>query len=258
MTMQAFLTIAVRAARKAGDFIIRESDKIRSVQSKSQHDYVTNVDKAAEQTIIDTISHSYSDHAFLGEESGIQGESEYQWVIDPIDGTTNFIRKVPHWAISIACKYQGKTEVGVVYDPVREELFTAVRGRGAQFNGKRIRVSNTNGLEHALLATGFPFRNPDLLEEYLSIFGRLFPECSDMRRAGSAALDLAYVASGRLDGFWEFGLSDWDTAAGALLVKEAGGMVSDLRGNPNYQESNAILAANPKAFKAMLKAINQK
>jgi len=256
--MQAFLTIAVRAARKAGDFIIREADKIRSVQSKSQHDYVTNVDEAAERLIIDTIAHSYADHAFLGEESGLQGDSDYQWIIDPIDGTTNFIRKVPHWAISIACQYKGRTEVGVVYDPLREELFTAVRGRGAQFNGKRIRVSTSKGLEHSLLATGFPFRNKEKLDQYMTIFNRLFPHCSDMRRAGSAALDLAYVAAGRIDGFWEFGLSDWDTAAGALLVKEAGGMVSDLNGNPNYQDSDSILAANPKAFKAMLQVINQK
>ena len=256
--MQAFLTIAVRAARKAGDYIIRESDKIRSVESKSQHDYVTNVDKDAEQLIIDTISHSYADHSFLGEESGSSGSSEYEWVIDPIDGTTNFIRKVPHWAISIACKYKGRTEIGVVYDPVREELFTAVRGRGAQFNGKRIRVSETKGLEHSLIATGFPFRNKPMLDKYMRIFGKLFPHCSDMRRAGSAALDLAYVAAGRFDGFWEFGLSEWDTAAGSLLVKEAGGMISDINGNPNYQQSDSILAANPKAFKAMLQVINQK
>ena len=176
--MQAFLTIAVRAARKAGDFIIRESDKIRSVESKSEHDYVTNVDQAAERIIIDTIAHSYSDHSFLGEESGLHGESEYQWVIDPIDGTTNFIRKVPHWAISIACKYKDKVEVGVVYDPIREELFTAVRGRGAQFNGKRIRCSNSKGLEHSLIGTGFPFRDSNKLDEYMSIFSRLYPQCS--------------------------------------------------------------------------------
>lgn len=254
--MQAFLTIAVRAARKAGDFIIRESDRIRSVQTKSESDYVTNVDQAAEQLIIDTISHSYSEHAFLGEECGQIGQSDYQWTIDPIDGTTNFIRKVPHWAISIACSYKGKTEVAVVYDPLREELFTALRGRGAQLNGKRIRVSNSKGLEHSLLATGFPFREKHKLEEYMAIFNQLFPHCSDIRRAGSAALDLAYVAAGRFDGFWEFGLKEWDTAAGALLVKEAGGMVSDIAGNPNYEDSGTILAANPKAFKSMLQAIN--
>ncbi|MGX5201986.1 inositol monophosphatase family protein [Aliikangiella sp. IMCC44632] len=257
--MQAFLTIAVRAARKAGDFIIRESDKIKTVQTKSQSDYVTNVDQAAERLIIDTISHSYSDHAYLGEESGQSGDSDYVWVIDPIDGTTNFIRKVPHWCISIACKYKGKTEVAVVYDPIREELFTAVRGRGAQFNGKRLRVNdNSNGLEHALLATGFPFKQKQKLPEYLDVFAKLFPHCSDMRRGGSAALDLAYVAASRIDGFWEFGLSEWDTAAGVLLVKEAGGMVSDLKGNPDYSNSDSILAANPKAFKSMLKHINQK
>ena len=255
--MQAFLTIAVRAARKAGDFVIRESDKISTVQSKSQNDYVTNVDEAAESLIIDTLSHSYPDHSFLGEESGQTGESDYQWVIDPIDGTSNFIRKVPHWAISIALNYKGRTEVAVVYDPIKEELFTAVRGRGAQFNGKRIRVSNSKGLEHSLLATGFPFRSEHRLDEYMSIFSKLFPHCSDMRRSGSAALDLAYVAAGRFDGFWEFDLKEWDTAAGTLLVTEAGGMISDIKGNPNHLEGNSIIAANPKAFKAMLKLINQ-
>lgn len=254
--MQAFLTIAVRAARKAGDFIIRESDKIRSVQEKSQSDYVTNVDEAAEQLIIDTISHSYADHSFLGEESGSSGQSDYQWIIDPIDGTTNFMRKVPHWAISIACTYKGRTEVGVIYDPVREELFSAVRGRGAQLNGKRLRVSNSKDMEHSLLATGFPFKKKQILEQYMTIFSKLFPHCADMRRGGSAALDLAYVAAGRMDGFWEFGLNEWDTAAGVLMVNEAGGMVSDITGNPNYQDNGSIIAANPKVFKSMLKLIN--
>ena len=256
--MQALLTIAVRAARKAGDFIVREASHISSVESKSQHDYVTNVDKAAEQLIIETISSAYPEHSFLGEESGESGENDFQWVIDPIDGTTNYIRKIPHWAISIACKHKGRTQVGVVYDPNKEELFTAVKGRGAQLDGKKCRVSNTKGLEHSLLATGFPFRNEKRLAEYLDVFAKLFPHCSDMRRAGSAALDLAYVAAGRFDGFWEFGLSPWDTAAGALLVEESGGMVADMHGNPNYEKLGSILAANPKAFKTMLQIINQK
>ena len=255
--MQALLTIAVRAARKAGDFIIREANHISAVESKSTHDYVTNVDKAAEQLIIETISSAYPEHSFLGEESGESGESEFQWVIDPIDGTTNFIRKIPHWAISIACKHKGRTQIGVVYDPNKEELFTAVKGRGAQFDNKKMRVSNSKGLEHSLLATGFPFRNDEKLSEYLEVFAKLFPHCSDMRRAGSAALDLAYVAVGRIDGFWEFGLSPWDTAAGVLLVEESGGMVADMNGNPNFEKQGSILAANPKAFKAMLKIINR-
>ncbi|MET1253867.1 inositol monophosphatase family protein [Aliikangiella maris] len=254
--MQAFLTIAVRAARKAGDYIVREADKIRSVQSKSSNDFVTNVDEAAEKLIIDTIAQAYPDHSFLGEESGHSGSGEYRWIIDPIDGTTNYIRKVPHWCISIACTYRGRSEVAVIYDPIREELFTAVKGRGAQLNDKRIRVSQTNGLEHSLLATGFPFRHPQKLAEYNRIFNQLFPHCADMRRGGSAALDLAYVAAGRFDGFWEFGLNEWDIAAGTLLVTEAGGIVSDFSGNPNYQNSNSLLAANPKAFKSMLKLIN--
>jgi myo-inositol-1(or 4)-monophosphatase len=255
--MQALLTIAVRAARKAGDFALRESNHIKSVDNKSAHDYVTNVDEATEQLIIETISKAYPDHSFLGEESGQRGESDYLWVIDPIDGTTNFIRKIPHWAISIACKHKGRTQIAVVFDPSKGELFTAVKGRGAQCDNLKMRVSNTKGLEHALLGTGFPYRNEEKLPEYLNVFGKLFPHCSDMRRAGSAALDLAYVAAGRLDGFWEFGLSPWDTAAGVLLVEESGGLVSDMHGNPNYEKQGSILAANPKAFKTMLKIINQ-
>jgi len=256
--MQALLTIAVRAARKAGDFVIREANHISSITSKSQHDYVTNVDQAAEQLIIETILSSYPEHSFLGEESGESGKSDYQWVIDPIDGTTNFVRKIPHWAISIACKHRGKTQIGVVYDPSKQELFTAVKGRGAQVDSKKMRVSNTKGLEHSLLATGFPFRDEQRLTEYLDVFARLFPYCSDMRRAGSAALDLAYVAAGRFDGFWEFGLSPWDTAAGVLLVEESGGLVADMQGDPNYETKGSIVAANPKAFKEMLRIINQK
>jgi len=256
--MQALLTIAVRAARKAGDFVIREANHISSISSKSQHDYVTNVDQAAEQLIIETILNSYPEHSFLAEESGESGESDYQWVIDPIDGTTNFIRKIPHWAISIACKHKGKTQIGVVYDPSKQELFTAVKGRGAQVDSKKMRVSNTKGLEHSLLATGFPFRDEQKLTEYLDVFARLFPHCSDMRRAGSAALDLAYVAAGRFDGFWEYGLSPWDTAAGVLLVEESGGLVADMQGNPNYEQKGSIVAANPKAFKEILRIINQK
>ncbi len=256
--MQALLTIAVRAARKAGDFVIREANHITSVESKSEHDYVTNVDKAAERLIIETISNAYPEHSFLGEESGEMGQNDYQWIIDPIDGTTNYIRKIPHWAISIACRHNGRTQVGVVYDPIKEELFTAVKGRGAQFDNKKMRVSRTKGLEHSLIATGFPFRNAEKLEEYIQTFAKLFPHCSDMRRAGSAALDLAYVAAGRYDGFWEYGLSPWDTAAGVLLVEESGGMVADMKGDPNYEKQGSILAANPKAFKSMLKIINQK
>ncbi len=256
--MQAYLTIAVRAARKAAEFIVRESEKIRSEQSTSQNEFVTKINQAAENFIIDALSSSYKDHAFLGEESGQIGQSDYLWVIDPIDGINNFIRKVPHWAISLALNHKGKTVVSVVYDPLKEELFTAMQGRGAQFNGKRIRVSGTSLIEHSLLATGFPFRNKSKLDEYLSMFSNLYPQCADMRRSGSTALDLAYIASGRYDGFWEYGLQEWNTAAGVLLVKEAGGMVSDLKGNPNYLESDSILAANPKIFKTMLQTVNQK
>ena len=259
--MNALQTIAVRAARAAGDLIMRATDNIDPVKKadiKGRNDFVTEIDKRAEYKIIDIISKSYPDHSFLAEESGLQGDkSDHLWIIDPIDGTTNFIRGIPHFAVSIACEVKGRLEIGVVYDPVREELFTASRGNGAQLNGKRIRVSKTTHLEHSLLATGFPFRNIDKLDDYLYKFKSLYLQCSDMRRAGAASLDLAYVAAGRHYGFWEFGLQEWDIAAGALIVAEAGGMIADLSGNPNYRKADSILAATPGVFKGMLKVLKQ-
>lgn len=255
--MQAFLTIAVRAARKAGEFIVRESDKLRSEQSTSQDEFVAKVNHAAEKVIIDTLTYSYKDHAFLGQESGQIGESEYQWIITPIDGIENFVRQIPHWAISIALNYKGRTVIAVVYDPVKEELFTAVQGRGAQFNGKRIRASNSTTLENSLLATGYPHKDQQRSTEYSATFTKLSPLCASIRQTGSTALDLAYVAAARVDGFWQHGLESWSTTAGVLLVRESGGMVSDINGNPNYLEGNSILTANPKVFKSMLQIVNQ-
>ncbi len=256
--MHPLQTIAVRAARAAGDTIMRATENLDKVKTdvKGRNDFVTDIDRRAEQRIIETIQKTHPDHAFLGEESGEQGgNGDVQWIIDPIDGTTNFVRGVPHFAVSIAAQIKGKVEVAVVYDPVREELFTASRGSGAQLNGKRIRVSQARDLEQTLLATGFPFRSATQFDQYMTIFGKLYPKCSDMRRAGSAALDLAYVAAGRFDGFWEFGLKWWDIAAGSLLVAEAGGIISDFSGNPNFKNSDSLLAANPKIFKAMLSTI---
>jgi myo-inositol-1(or 4)-monophosphatase len=253
--MHPLQTIAVRAARAAGDTIMRATENMDKVRTdiKGRNDFVTDIDRRAEQRIIETIRKTHPHHSFLAEESGETGEtSEVQWIIDPIDGTTNFIRGIPHFAISIAAQIKGKVEVGVVYDPVREELFTASRGSGAQLNGKRIRVSEARNLDQTLLATGFPYRSMDQFDRYMTLFSKLYPQCSDMRRAGSAALDLAYVAAGRFDGFFEFGLKWWDIAAGSLLVAEAGGIVGDFEGNPNFKQSNSILAANPRIFKAIL------
>ena len=205
---------------------------------------MTNVDKAAEAVIIDTIRKSYPQHTIITEESGeLEGtDQDVQWVIDPLDGTTNFIKRLPHFAVSIAVRIKGRTEVAVVYDPMRNELFTATRGQGAQLNGYRLRGSTARDLDGTILATGFPFK----------IVGKLFNECADFRRTGSAALDLAYVAAGRVDGFFEIGLRPWDFAAGELLVREAGGIVSDFTGGHNYMLTGNIVAGNPRVVKAML------
>ncbi|GIZ13676.1 inositol-phosphate phosphatase [Pseudomonas sp. NCCP-436] len=261
--MQPMLNIALRAARSAGEMIFRSIERLDviSVDEKSAKDYVTEVDKAAELMIVQAIRKAYPTHSFLGEEGGVlegSGEgADYQWIIDPLDGTTNFIRGVPHFAVSIACKYRGRLEHAVVLDPVRQEEFTASRGRGAALNGRRLRVSNRKSLEGALLGTGFPFRNDQLdhLENYLGMFRSLIGQTAGLRRAGAASLDLAYVAAGRYDAFWEFGLSEWDMAAGALLIQEAGGLVSDFSGGHDFLEKGQIVAGNTKCFKAVLTAI---
>ncbi len=255
--MNPMLNIAVRAARAAENVIIRQIDHVQDlpVSRKSRNDFVTEVDKQAEKVIIDTIHKSYPDHAILAEESGQQGDSQYVWIIDPLDGTTNFIHGFPQYAISIALQHRGEIEQAVVYDPLRQELFTASRGAGASLNNKRIRVSKQNRLEGALLGTGFPFKQQERLDDYLKSFRALFPMTAGIRRAGAASLDLAYVACGRLDGFWELGLKPWDMAAGALLVKEAGGMISDLDGRENYLKTGDVIAATPNLYDEMLKTI---
>jgi len=258
--MEPMVNIALRAARKVGENIVRASDDLDRVdiQSKGANDFVTEVDISAEQEIIYHLQKAYPDHAILGEEGGLVGDAnaEYRWIIDPLDGTTNFIRGIPHYAISIACLYRGKIEHAVVLDPVRREEFTASRGRGAQLNGRRIRVSPLDSLDGALLGTGIPFKNhcDDQLEPYAKSIEVLAGQCAGIRRAGAAALDLAYVAAGRLDAFWEIGLAPWDIAAGALLVKEAGGLVADINGSDSYLESGNIVCGNPRCFKAVLQA----
>jgi myo-inositol-1(or 4)-monophosphatase len=188
----------------------------------------------------------------LAEETGAQGQSEYEWVIDPLDGTTNYLHGFPQFSISIALRHRGRLEQAVVYDPLREELFTASRGRGAQLNDRRLRVTSRTGLEGALIGTGFPFRDHRHLDAYLGMFRAMLEDTAGLRRPGSAALDLAYVAAGRLDGFWELGLAEWDFAAGALLVAEAGGTVTDLAGGERHMETGNVIAGNLKIHKAML------
>ncbi len=257
--MNPMLNIAIRAARAAGDAIIRQIDHIQDlpVIKKGRNDFVTEVDRHAELVIIETLRKSYPDHAILAEESGQQGDSPYLWIIDPLDGTTNYLHGFPQYAVSIALQHRGELDQAVVYDPLRQELFTASRGEGAMLNNKRIRVSKQKHLEGALLGTGFPFKDQDRLDEYLDSFRALFPMTAGIRRAGAASLDLAYVACGRLDGFWELGLKSWDVAAGALLIKEAGGLISDFDGKDTYLKNGDVIAANPNVYDEMLTKHNR-
>lgn len=257
--MHPMLNIAVRAARNAGKVILRACEDLSKVEAsqKGTNDFVTNIDKDAEYVIRETILKAYPNHSIVGEELGqVEGtEADYLWVIDPLDGTTNFIKDVPHFAVSIALKVKGRVEQAVVFDPIRGEVFTASRGQGAQLNSKRLRVTNANDLTGTVLATGFPFKNKHHLDAYMDAFKALFIHTADMRRTGSAALDMAYVAAGRFDGFFEIGLKPWDTAAGELLVKEAGGMITDFAGGANYNRSGNIICGSPKLVQAIVKEI---
>jgi len=234
--MHPMLNIAVKAARRAGQIINRASLDLDLVQvSKKQHnDFVTEVDKASEAAIIETLTTAYPDHAILAEESGESGnESEYQWIIDPLDGTTNFIHGFPQYSVSIGLAQKGVMTHAVVYDPTKNELFTASKGAGAYLNDKRIRVSNRAKLAESLIGTGFPFREKDGLDSYCELFAEMTNACAGLRRPGAAALDLANVAAGRMDGFFEQGLNPWDVAAGGLLVTEAGGLIGNSIGHSN-------------------------
>lgn len=256
--MHPMLNIAVRAARRAGGIINRASRNldIIGVKEKAANDFVSEVDREAEQSIIRTLREAYPDHAILAEESGASGESDYQWIIDPLDGTTNFIHGFPQYAVAIALMHKGTVTQAVVYDPGRNDLFTASRGRGAYVNDQRMRVSKCTSLKSALIGTGFPFRQLEHLEAYLAILRDVMKRSAGIRRAGSAALDLAYVAAGRLDGFWEFGLSPWDMAAGALLITESGGLVGDLQGESGYLRTGNIVAGTPKVFVQLLQTLS--
>jgi myo-inositol-1(or 4)-monophosphatase len=255
--MQPLLNIAIRAARRAGDLIVRNVNRVPSlgVQSKSRNDFVTEIDHLAEREIIETIRRAHPDHGFLGEETGRSGGDEFVWIIDPLDGTTNFLHGFPVFAVSVAAEYRGRLEHAVVYDPMRQELFTASRGDGAQLDGRRIRVSKQGTLEGALVGTGFPYRaNTKWIDEYLAMLRLVMQQTAGIRRPGAAALDLAYVAAGRLDGFWEIGLNAWDTAAGTLLITEAGGRVGTLTGG-EYRQGGHIIGGTPKVYEALVEGL---
>ena len=260
--MEPMLTMALRAARKAGEIIERAVERVDllNIEEKGRNDYVSEIDKKAEQEIIYHLKKAYPDHAFVGEETGrSQNNSDYVWTIDPLDGTTNFLHGIPHFSVSIACSYKGVLTHGVVYDPIKREEFTASRGKGAHLNGRRIRVSSRRNLDGALIGTGVPFNGFALehIDEYLNCLREVASQTAGVRRAGSAALDLAYVAAGRFDGFWEMNLKEWDMAAGILLVREAGGMLSDFKGGNDYLEHGHIVCAAPKVFKPLLQIVGK-
>jgi myo-inositol-1(or 4)-monophosphatase len=255
--VQPLLNIAVRAARRAGEVIIRSLNRLESltVTAKGRNDFVTEVDHAAEAEIIAIIRRHYPQHAFLAEESGSTGEHETVWIIDPLDGTTNFLHGFPVFAVSIACQTKGRLEHAVIYDPMRGELFTASRGAGAHLENHRMRVSKARGIDGSLIATGFPYRaNTRYLDSYMSMLRAVTEQAAGVRRPGSAALDLAYVAAGRVDGFWEIGLAPWDTAAGTLLIQEAGGRIGTLTGG-EYKQGGHIVAGTPRVYTALLELL---
>src|SRR3982751_747236 len=256
--MHPLLNIAVRAARRAGSIINRaalDSGGLR-VTSKRGKDFVPQVDHAAEEAIIEIVRKAYPDHGLLAEESGAEKtDAGFIWIIDPLDGTTNFIHGFPQYCVSIGIRSRGALAHAVVYDPGRNELFTASKGRGAFLNDRRIRVSNLTRFGEALVGTGFPFKEVTRLELYTRQLQTMMKSCAGVRRAGAAALDLAYVACGRLDAFWELGLSPWDMAAGALLIQEAGGLVGDLEGNSGFLDKGEICASAPKIFTSLLQVL---
>jgi myo-inositol-1(or 4)-monophosphatase len=255
--MHPILNIGVRAARKAGSIINRASlDGGLNIRAKRANDFVTQVDQAAEQAIIDIVKNAYPDHGFLAEESGASaGKADYVWIIDPLDGTTNFIHGFPQYCVSIGVQHRGALAHAIVYDPNRNELFTASKGRGAFLNDRRIRVTGQTKLADALVGTGFPFKELTRLDLYTRQLQSMMRNSSGVRRAGAAALDLAYVACGRLDAFWELGLAPWDMAAGVLLIQEAGGLVGDLKGEQTFMASGDICCSTPKIFPALLEAL---
>jgi len=258
--MQPMANMALRAARRAGQIIVRALDRVDllTVEEKRKNDLVSEVDRQAEGAIVEILRKAYPDHTIIGEEGGraATGAGEYTWIIDPLDGTANFLHGIPHFCVSIACTRRGRLEHGVVLDPIRDETFVASRGHGAQLNDRRVRVSRRTQLDGALVGTGIPYRDVEAhLSAYMGMLESVTRHSAGIRRAGAAALDLAYVAAGRLDAFWELGLKPWDMAAGALLVSEAGGLVSDFAGGRQFLETGNIVCGNPKCFKALLQTL---
>ena len=255
--MHPMVNIAVRAARSAGNIITRHMDRLDrlTIEAKGDNDFVSEVDRMAEDEIRAILQQAYPEHAVVGEERGGVETADYVWLVDPLDGTTNFLRGIPHCAVSIALKHRGALEAGVIYDPIRQELWTANRGGGCSFEGRRMRIHPRPSIDNALLGTGFPLRSRDFHDAYLGMFGDVFRRAGDLRRAGAAALDLAYVACGRLDGFWEIGLQPWDMGAGALMIREAGGIVGDFAGGDQYLETGNIIAGSPKLFADLVRTI---
>ena len=252
-----FLDIAIKAARLAGQIIFSHLGKIskRDIGLKQASDFVTSVDRESEKIIIDTIKEYFPDHHFLAEESLKEfGKGKYRWIIDPLDGTTNYIHGYPVFSVSIALEFEGEIVLGVILDPLRNELFWTEKGTGAYLNCSSIEVSNIN-IRESLITTGFPFRSKEMIDPYLKLFKNIFLKVSDLRRAGSAALDLAYLACGRCDGFFELGLSPWDIAAGSLLIKEAGGVVTDFGGDNHYLMTGNIVAGNPEVHKEIVREV---
>jgi myo-inositol-1(or 4)-monophosphatase len=252
--MHAMQNVAIMAARRGGDTLIRnlnKLDKLR-VEQKGRNDFVSDADHAAEQAVIETIHKHYPDHAIRAEESGTRGESDYVWIIDPLDGTTNYLHGFPVFCVSVALAHKGRVEHAAVYDPLRQELFTASKGSGALLDGRKIRVSGRTQLSHALIGTGFPYRDSnESLEPYMKMLVSAMEHTSGIRRPGAAALDLCYVAAGRLDAFWETGLMAWDLAAGALIIREAGGIVSGLDGSEDFLETGHVLCGTPKIYSGL-------
>lgn len=258
--MHPTLNIAVKAARKAGDIILRYHNQIDllTIKNKAANDFVSEVDKTCEDAIINELKAAFPQHCILGEENGkiLADDEDFVWIIDPLDGTTNYLHGFPQYAVSIALYKKNQATHAVVYDPFKEEMFTASKGQGAYLNDQRIRTTKTLGFDDTLIGTGFPFKAPQHLDVYLAMFKAIHPQVAGIRRAGSAALDLAYLAAGRLDGFWEIGLNKWDIAAGVLLIKEAGGYIGDFSGRDQYLETGNVVAGNEQVFKEILKAIH--
>ncbi len=258
--MHPLVNIAVKAARKAGKIIVQKSYRVDQLRAdrKGARDFVTEVDLLAEQAIVETIHEAYPNHAILTEEQLSSSGRDVEWIIDPLDGTTNYMHGVPQYCVSIAARRKERLEHAIIYDPVHEDLYTANRGEGAQLNNRRIRVSEVRDFDYSLIGTGFPFRETDSSDFWIEVFRDLAHRTSGVRRPGAAALDLAYVACGRYDGFWESGLQPWDMAAGTLLIEEAGGIVTDFSGNPNVLAADQIIAGNACIYEKLFGIISEK